>query len=350
MGKLKDVLNRQWSWFEDNDFKGYDPFMGYSEHIGYIFRQIPLVGFQLSKIPEPLVRGNKTELAASHAHLIKGLINIANLRPKGTIDELVDRLLKLRSPYFEEYCWGYPFRFANNPPNQAYTIETIFAVESLLDYGKLYLDARLDAVIKSALNWIIKYAYCNGKLRYSVSGEYPHYPYNISAKGSALFAELVSITDENSGNYQTFSEELLAYVLSNRNDYFWEYSEKDKFVDVVHNCMIYSSLHRLSQMGLFDINRRELKQDFEQFLANLVIGRDMCLWDYAMLLEAIHKFDVTEYKGQIIEEILGLWSEDRGFFKFSHRTLWNQFGWKNRGYIRHNAMMFYALSEVVKDE
>lgn len=325
-------MNKLKQWFEENDYRGLDPFELYSKrHKLTPSRKLNFVLFKT--ITEPFQTESEKQYSDVHAFLLKTAVLLKNEKEASKQFKL---LKKISTRQYTKWCWGHEFRFNDNPNGYPYTISTLYAVDAILDYYEAYEDKEALSIAENAGEWLVKYCYDCGYMKYSPQDCY--HPHNVTAMGGWVFHRLSVITG--SKELKLKASNCINNVFKHLGKNHWSYSETSKLFDVLHNCVAYSAVFNYFT-STNDPRLKELTIKFKLFLTR-VRKEPLNLWDYSKLLECLVKFN--EPFKPFIQGMMKLWNGSAFTFSKNPLRCWRMIGFYNKAYIRHNAFAYYALN------
>lgn len=288
---IQDLLN----YCHKNNWAGYDPYDGLNSRLframPFLEKKLPRLAFiQLVKrLPinlRPLLLISPEPNPKGLAVFSSALLNLAKsgfLNDDDLIKSLLQRMIDLRSPGNDHYCWGYNFDWQNRlsflPRFSPNIICTTFAGNALLDaYGR-FADPQYRDIALSAGEFLLK------ELFISVGDDeicYLYTPYakeqvhNANLLGAAYLARLYSITGES-----TFLEHASAAVrFSVRRqlpDGSWPYGEDrtQQWTDNFHTGYNLVALKRFSGFSGTDEYRENIGKGLAFYLDNFFTDSGM---------------------------------------------------------------------------
>jgi len=291
--KLEDSITRLLTYCQKNDWSGYDPFDGLNSKIFALMpfhqNKLPRLAFIqfMKRFPINLrwillvpKEQNPKGLALFTSALIKlpgtGLIDSSDL-----IDDIIKKLIKLKSPDQEHYCWGYNFDWQNRsfflPKFSPNIICTTFAANALLDFYERnqkteYLDMAISAghFLLSGLN---RTENANG-LCFSYTPFDHGQVHNANLLGAAFLARLYSITGEK--ELLNVALQAVQFSVARQNeDGSWPYGEgkNQKWIDNFHTGYNLIALKKFSQYTGNEEFTDNIQKGFQFYLNNLFTSK-----------------------------------------------------------------------------
>jgi rhamnogalacturonyl hydrolase YesR len=209
--KLKDYCEKQ-------NFKGYDPYDGLNSKL---FNSLPFVSknrvarlawiqfFKRSPLNlRRLVGVSKSYNAKALGLFLSGYCALYKKNPKAEYLEIMNMLVKqiydLRTPGWEEACWGYNFdwqaRFFFQPRFTPNVVVSTFVANGLLDAYEILNEERLLVTARSTCDFILnrlnRTYNDEGDFCFSYTPNDKVVVYNASLLASRLLARVYSYTNE----------------------------------------------------------------------------------------------------------------------------------------------------------
>ena len=226
-----------------NDWAGYDPYDALNsrvfERLPFLNSRIPrLVATQaLKRCPlniRPLLGIPKTQNPKGLALFLSALLKLSRLgllEEPGLVRIIAQKLVALRSPNTDFWCWGYSFPWQTRsvvvPRGSPNAVCTVFVANALLDLYERNRDARNLEMATSAAEYLLQLIWGNGKGTVSLS--YPLQSlqseiHNANLLGAALLCRVSKLSGE--GKFQEPAYSLARYSAGKqRDDGSWFYGE-----------------------------------------------------------------------------------------------------------------------------
>jgi hypothetical protein len=242
------------SYCHAHDWAGYDPYDALNSRwltaLPILNRKLPrLVLTQALKRSPVNVRGPMrippTQNPKGLALFLAALVKSPRLGDDYSEDlpaHLIERLIALRSPGTDFWCWGYSFAWQTRtqvvPRGTPNLVCTIFVANSLLDAYERRGDSRCLAMAVSATEYILKELYRTDGDFAGFSYPLPSMPariFNANLLAAALFCRIVTSTGDT--KYVESAVKVARYAVSRQNtDGSWPYGEgqKQNWIDNFH--------------------------------------------------------------------------------------------------------------------
>lgn len=167
---LRQAISQLVDYCRKNNWAGYDPYDGLNSRIfggiPWLHRRLPRLAFIQAMKRSPLNVRALLRVPPGHnpkgiALFLSALIRLARLEVTSPDESrsLVSLLVRLRSPEWDQYCWGYNFdwqtrkyRVPRHTPN---IICTTFAGNALLDSFEYFQDPALLGIAVSAASFLL---------------------------------------------------------------------------------------------------------------------------------------------------------------------------------------------------
>jgi hypothetical protein len=197
----------------------------------------------------------------------------------------LDWLVKNRSPYFRNYCWGLPFEYVCVPQSGPYLITTSFCAEAFLDFFEHTKKKKYMGVAKSAVKWIFcelgGERFNNGFILYY--SPYDCLKYFIPNAVSIALGFLTKM-----GKYLDWIQEIVgsiaeAIVNFQNSDGAWHYSTKRKVIDNLHTAYTLEGLWKYYHLTKDQQVLVPLIKGTEYFLKHFYkkgYGKQIVLYDF----------------------------------------------------------------------
>jgi hypothetical protein len=380
---LEQSLRRLYAYCRKQDWRGWDPYDGLNSRL---FRAVPLLGrWRLARLawiqffkrhpcnlrPPALVP--REENPKGLALFARGLLALersgCDWIESGDSENVFGRLARLRSPDYEQWCWGYNFDWQGRafflPRFEPNAVATTFAAQAFLDRAETTGESHGLEIAASACRFVLETLNRPVDTEAAVCFSYtPHDQtriYNINFLIAALFARVAMLTsDETLAGH---ARRALAWALAGQNDEgAWLYGEASfqKWVDHFHTCYNLLALNDCRR----DLNSGEYDEAIERgltfYMGNLFrddgLPRPDTRGDWPIDIHAIALAILTldrfatarpecePRRDKIIEWTIENMQDRNGFFYYQRRK---------RGRIRipymrwSEAWMFHALSSRV---
>jgi hypothetical protein len=264
----------------------------------------------------------------------------------GKLRAAVDRLLALRSPQFDEPCWGYQFatqsRVVFYDKFEPSTVATTVAALALLDaYDRLGEDRMLEAAA-GAGRFFLRHVPQTGDepgayFGYLVDDRTPIHNSNVHA--CSVLARLTTHVDEPS--WREAARRGVQWTLARqRPDGSWPYGEQDNlaWVDNFHTAYVLESLRICADAGLDDRIEDAWKRGLDYFRERLFLADGTPKYysdetypiDGQCVAEAIrtlaiasrHEPDCLDHAWQVFGWALEHMRRRDGLFYFQRRRHW----------------------------
>jgi len=377
--EIYDILNKLYLWAKDEDFSGFDPYDGLNIPL---IRDIPTLRNKwvmifitqfFKNFPvnlRPLFGIRKEKNAKGISLFASGLINLYRIN-KDTlimeeIEKLVEWLKKKRSPYSKNYAWGYNFswrsRNSYKPRYFPNVVTTSFVADVFLQLYKITGRSELLDIAISAGTFILeelnRYKDKRG-ICFSYSPRDNERVYNATLLASRLLLNLWKVTgNDDFLEYGLFS---VNFVINSQNkDGSWYYGDNinQKWIDNFHtgyNLWMLNGIRNITEIPNIDV----VVEKGMDFYINNLFDKDLIPYYYnnrkypidihavAVSIIVFTNFGKFAYAKKILKNALQIFYSGKGFFYFRK----TKFITNKIPYMRwSNAWMFYALTEVVKNE
>ena len=375
--KLKKSIDRLLEYCKKNNWKGYDPYDGLSSKV---FNATP---FKKYKIPRlafiqfmkrcPFNLRNvllvpKEQNPKAIALFVSALIKLSEeelLNESDMVDQLVNKLIFLRSNGYSLPSWGYNFDWQNKafflPKYSPNIICTTFAANALLDYYKRFQRADcLDMAVSAGefLLTVLNISKTGDGICFSYTPFDKGKVHNANLLGAALLARLYRVT----GDKSFLEPALLAakYSVSCQNrDGSWMYGESktQQWIDGFHTGYNLVALRRFSKYSEIENFDQNIKQGFHFYLNHFFTEDGITRYynnrmypiDIHSIAQAmitlVECWELNENALELAEKVFS-WAVDhmqspKGYFYFQKKLFFT-----NRiSYMRWSqAWMLYALA------
>lgn len=365
-------------WALSENFSGFDPYDGLNIPIFSLEfirkKYIMLITTQFFKnFPinlRPFFGIKKERNPKGIALFVLGLLNLYEKYNDKIYLELAENLLNWlkinRSPYSKNYAWGYNFpwqsRNSYKPKNFPNIVSTTFVGLAFLEgYKKTKKDEFLEITNSSCkfivdeLNITIK----DDNICFSYSPVDYEKVYNATLLGSLLLMENWHIT--NVDRFKEYGEKSVRFVLKAQNDDgSWYYGENknQKWIDNFHTGYNLWCLKKISKivkieklddsvnLGMKYYIENLFDEDFlPKYFHNKLYPLDIHCFATAIIVFVL--FNKKEIYEKILNKSFELFLYEKYYFYYRK----NRFFTNKIPYMRwSNAWMFFALSEVIKNE
>jgi hypothetical protein len=267
-------------------WSGYDPFDGLNSRLLsslslFRSRRIRLVVIQgMKRAPvnlRPLLLVPKEENPKGCALFCSSLLRLSNcgvVKEEALVVDRLKRLLELRSPRYQQYCWGYNFDWQNRgfflPKFEPNIICTTFGGNALLDAYETYGESRFLDAAASAGEFVLHGLNSTkeeGGLCFSYTPLDRAQIHNANLLGAAFLARLSELVGR--AQLRDVAEKALLFSLRRQNaDGSWPYGEgsAQRWVDNFHTGYNLGALLRLGRVLGEDIVKGALSKGFEFYL------------------------------------------------------------------------------------
>ena len=365
-----------------NDWAGYDPYDAlnsrFFESLPFLDSKIPrLVLTQaLKRSPvnlRPLLRIPKTQNPKGLALFLNSLLRLSRaglLKEEGIITTLAEKLVALRSPNTDYWCWGYSFPWQTRtvvvPRGSPNVVCTIFAANALLDLYERKRESRYLSMGVSAAEYILRLVWREGEgivsLSYPLSSMRSEI-HNANLLGAALLCRVSRLSGEK--KFLDLAFRLARYsAAKQRDDGSWPYGEspKQQWVDNFHTGYNLGALRAIGKYADTSEFESHVRRGFEFYRARFFredgaaryfhdrtypIDSHCVAQSIITLLEFkdLDAYSVTQANRVFDWAMSNMW-DDRGFF--SYRVL--PFCRIKTSYMRWvQAWMLLALSTLVEE-
>ena len=286
--KLTESITRLLNYCKNNDWAGYDPFDGLNSKIFALMpfhsKRLPRLFFIqfMKRFPINLRRiilvpkeQNPKGLALFASSLIRlsdmGLIDGLDL-----IDAIIKKLIKLKTPNQENYCWGYNFDWQNRgfflPKFSPNIICTTFAGNAFLDaYEKYSKKEYLDIAVSAGhfLTSDLNRTEDDSGLCFSYTQYDQGQVHNANLLGAAFLARLYSITGEKKF-LDPASSAIRFSICRQHEDGSWPYGEHktQQWIDNFHTGYNLIALKKFSQYTGDESFTGNIQKGFRFYLNN----------------------------------------------------------------------------------
>ncbi|WP_157040028.1 hypothetical protein [Pelobacter propionicus] len=364
--KALDSLSR---YCKAMGYQGWDNFDGLNSrivdsapfHYSYILRLIWIQFFK--RFPLNL---RKLTLVPK-GYNPKGLaLFVSGLVYSGQYDEaksLIDILMKLSSPGYNNVCWGYNFDWQSRkfltPKSTPNLVVTVFVVNALLDYYKATGDHKYFDLAVSGCNF-----YLDNLILFEDPDSlcFQYMPgsrgkvYNVSMLGATALARVYQINRERA-LYDKSKKAMIYAIRALQKDYSWTYAENRKFIDNFHTGFNLVSLCKWMEYTDDYCWERELKGAYNYYLKTFWLEN----WCPKYYHNSLYPIDIhcsaqgivtllklmpyntnsIELAGKIADWAINNMQDNSGYFYYQKTRFYTN----SIPYMRWSqAWMFYALS------
>ncbi len=362
------------------DFKGWDPFDGLNSRL---FQATPLRRSRLARLAwlqlfkrnplnlRPLVGVPKQENAKGLALFLHGYCLWQRWEPSPEklriIEDLVERILRLKSPGFSGNCWGYNFdwqaRAFFQPRATPTVVATSFVGQALAEayalLGREPLRQELLAIAPFLLKDLNRSVDAQGDFAFSYSPLDRTQVFNASLLGSRMLARLCELSPEPRPDWLEAARRSASFCAKHqRPNGAWPYGTLPfhQWVDNFHTAYNLECLHeyqRVSGDRAFEAN---IRRGLDYFLANFFTPKgeskyyDNSLYPIdihapAQLVVCLSRLGLFERHRELVERVLGWTLQNmrtpKGFFIYQKKKIFSS----KIPYMRWaQAWMFYGLS------
>jgi len=252
-----------------NDWAGYDPYDALNSRV---FRALPFLDFRLARLVltqgvkrspvnlRPLLLVPRTPNPKGIALFLTSAVKLARgAAPEASelIRPLAEKLLSLRSPEWEQACWGYNFdwqqRFALVPKGSPNIICTSFSGNALLDASEWAQESSWTESALSAADFVFENFFSRESggrscFRYTLVGR--DEVHNANLLGAAYLCRVSRITGD--PKYIEAALEAARFsVARQRDDGSWPYGEAptQQWIDNFHTGFNLVALRRIREFA-----------------------------------------------------------------------------------------------------
>ncbi len=350
MEVLRTATGRLLRYCREGDFAGYDPYDAMSSRL---FAALPFLHFKLAR--QILTQANKRSpinlrplLLIPKSHNAKGLalfvsslekLSRLGMFPANEIDErLIEKLMALRSPGVNHWCWGYNFSWQTRvmlvPKGSPNIICTSFVANALLDAYERTRDSRYLEIAISAADFLLEILFWSeGEAScFNYTPLWRSQVHNASLLGSALLCRVF----KESGEKRFLEPALRAARYSVGKQYrdgSWDYGESDnppqRWKDNFHtgfNLCALRNIERYAGTGEFSGG---IRLGFDYYLRNFFSDD----WSPKYFNNATYPIDIHSASQSIITFLflkeLDEANVRRAFdvFKWTMANMWDERGY-----------------------
>lgn len=276
--RIEESLNLLIKYCEREKFKGYDPYDILNSFIPFYLtgKLGESIAIQIGKrfpINFRTIVGIKKEFNPKgiglFLHAYSLLYEIGFLPDsKKTLEHLFNLLIELRSPGYNNFCWGYNFIWANPkkklPKFYPSIVVTSIVIKGIYNYYKVTKDKKAFEIINSATQFVLnelpltenEHGIC-----FSYTNILKDTCFNASLLGAEILAIMYSLTGKT--EYLNKARQAIDFVIAyQKEDGRWNYSidlatgKEDKQIDF-HQGFIIDSIRNI--MELTKINEEKYK-------------------------------------------------------------------------------------------
>ena len=154
-------------------------------------------------------------------------------------------LIKNKSPFYENYCWGLPFKYKCVPANGPYLLTTSFCGQAFLDFYELTHESKYLEIVKSSVKWIFEdlsgEKFNDGSILFY--SPYECNKYFIPNAVSISIGFLVRASKYLSKSIYQPTEKIVKSLIDFQNpDGSWYYSVKSTSIDNLHTAFVLEGL------------------------------------------------------------------------------------------------------------
>ncbi len=371
---ILDITDKLYSRAKNEDFSGFDPYDGLNtpllKYIPILKNKWPMIFITqfFKRFPinlRPVFGIRKERNAKGIALFASGLINLYSTDKDAFIIEDIEKLAKWlkenRSPYSENYAWGYnfPWRSRNGYKSKYFpnVVTTYFVADTFLQLYKLtgkseWLDIAVSAG-KFMLLELNKYRDERG-ICFSYGPGDNERVYNATLFASRLLLDLWNIT----GNDDLLENGTLSanFVINSQNEdgsWFYGDNKNQKWIDNFHTGYNLWGLNAIRGIVKIPNIDASVNRGMDFYINNL-FDRDLIPYYYhnrkypidihasAVATIVFTDFGNTAYARKSLSNALLMFYSQKGDFYFrKYRFTTNKIS-----YMRwSNAWMFYAMTE-----
>jgi hypothetical protein len=244
--KIRKALDSLSLYCKAMGYQGWDNFDGLNSrivdsapfHHSYILRLIWIQFFKRSPV------NFRKPFLVPQGYNPKGLaLFVSGLVFSGDYAEaklLIDLLMKMTSPGYNNVCWGYNFDWQSRkfltPKGTPNLVVTVFVVNALLDYYKATGDYKYFDLAISGCNFylenLILFENADTLCFQYMPGSKARV-YNVSMLGATALARVYEINGDRS-LYKKSKKAMTYAVRALQKDYAWTYAENRRFIDNFH--------------------------------------------------------------------------------------------------------------------
>jgi hypothetical protein len=359
-GQLRSTIISLLDYCKTNEWAGFDPYDALNSKI---LEQTPLVQSRVCRIAitqvlkrlpinlRPLLLVPRLQNPKGIALFLMSFLKLSKLGfvdSAAQIDHMVERLVALRSPNTEYWCWGYSFPWQTRtvlvPRWAPNLVCTCFVGNALLDLYERTDEQRYLAMAVSSAEYILNKLYWNdndSKAGFSYpTPSYSTVTYNASFLGAAFLCRI----SEHTGDRKFLDPALMVarYSASKQAvDGSWYYGEQptQKWIDNFHTGYNLCALHCIGR-----------KADTSEFEDNIKRGYEF-YWNHFFTAEhapryfhdRIYPLD-THCVSQSLITLLTLKEYRQGSAKLAGEVFrWTMENlWSGKGYFYYQSVPFWT--------
>lgn len=303
---LKESFNLLKHYVERENFKGFDPYdflnskYGFDKLLGekfnFVFTQINkrmpinsrhLMGIKKDHSPHGL------------ALFLMGYCALFQMDPsdklKDIINNLLGLLIEMRSPEYENYCWGLHFPYVSRVIHSAKLapniVDTAFVYKAIYKYVELFNDRNANEILESICQFItndLPRIETRQDLCFSYTPEKKDICYNANALGVEILAMNYKLT--NNTTYFKLASKGIAFTIKNqKEDGHWNYrlyddgSEKQQ-IDFHQGYIINSILNYMEFTGdECDALKQSVAKAAQFYKKKQFLNTGQSLWRYPVI-------------------------------------------------------------------
>ncbi len=394
-----EILEQMISYYEKQDFKGFDPYdlkgaqffynlQKYFGSFGYHLTDILNLNFPI--FLRKLLNVAPKQNSKAFAVFLFGVINLYRKTSEKKYLEISEKIyqkvMNLKSQQYENLCFGYPFNWYNgneiagNTPN---VVVSSFVGMAFLELYKINQNKEILENCESIANFILTDLNCYKDER-GICFSYTPIDEKRVHNANLLAGQFLSHLSKINGKYRDKIEQIVLFTLSDMNEnYSWNYFDKFQIsyspIDNYHTAFVLSSLYEINKNMNFHHDEIILNA-LKYYTSHLFENSIPILSDYQKLPINIHscasaviclkKLENIKDNSLLINNIINftmtnLYDERENYFYYRINKLKKIKENKNiikrmffdmlmlkkidkTRYMRWNdAWMFYALSEVL---
>lgn len=263
---IRNSCKKLLSYIEKEHFCGYDPYDLLSTPLPthLLWQKVQAAIMQMGKLMpiniRPLLGVKKFFDPKGAGLLLSAYCKLYTLHKEerylNAAKTLYDGLKANRSPGYEEYCWGHPFRCAGLKETVAEmmpsSVATSFVCQGIYDYYGVTKDQEAADIIGSASQYILnrlKQTKTNEGICLSYTEQGGDCCYNSTLLSAELLSMYYALTADK--RYLDLINEIVSFVLAHQyDDGHWEYSinmetGKERHQVDFHQGFILCSLYRI---------------------------------------------------------------------------------------------------------
>jgi hypothetical protein len=287
---LRRTIGRLSDYCQKNDWAGFDPYDALNSQV---FARTPFAGNRycrigltqlLKRLPvniRPILGVKKEQNAKAIALFLSAALKLSRqnvVETKGLSNLMVERLVALRSPDTEYWCWGYSFPWQTRtvvvPRGAPNLVCTCFVANALLDAYGQDGDSRLLRMAISAADYLLNVLYWadgkNAGFSYPLPGSHTRV-HNANLLGAQLLCRISAA----SGDAKFLDAGLTVArcaVRAQRPDGSWPYGElpTQQWIDNFHTGYNLCALRSISECGSTDEFDVQTRRGFDFYLDHFI--------------------------------------------------------------------------------